>query len=120
MVFPIASLLMPAMNAARSAQERLTRDLAEMQLIEALRMHAAETGKLPGSLDEVTIVPVPNNPATDKPFLYSLDGKTAVLKCPKCKEKITVGPAAQPAEEKPPEPEDASVQTCTNCYGFVA
>ena len=33
-----ASLLLPAIGAARRAQERLTRDLAAMQVIEALRI----------------------------------------------------------------------------------
>ena len=81
-IIPIASLLLPAINACRSAQERLSRNLAAMQVIEALRMHAAETGKFPASLEEVTIVPVPLNPATGKPFDYKFDGETAVLDLP--------------------------------------
>jgi hypothetical protein len=36
-------------------------------------MHAAATGKLPASLAEIEIVPVPLNPATGQPFVYSLD-----------------------------------------------
>ncbi len=87
-IIPIASLVLPAISAARVAQARLARDLAAMQLIEALRMHAAETGQLPASLDDVKVVPVPINPATEKPFVYhtesSTDGRiTAILELPK-------------------------------------
>jgi len=85
-ILPIASLLLPATSAARNAQERLTRELAAMQVIEALRMHAAETGDFPTVLEEVTIVPVPKNPATGQPFVYhtrTVDGRTmAILELP--------------------------------------
>jgi hypothetical protein len=33
-------------------------------------------------LDEIVDVPVPTNPATGKPFVYHLDGTTAVLELP--------------------------------------
>lgn len=82
-VLPIASLLLPAMQAARGAQVRLEREIAALRVIEALRMYAAEHNReLPKSLDEITAVPVPLNPATGKPFVYRLDGKTAVLELP--------------------------------------
>jgi hypothetical protein len=82
-ILPIVSLLMPAMQAARGAQVQLERDVAALRVIEALRMHAAEhEGQLPKTLDEITAVPVPLNPATGKPFVYRLDGKTAVLELP--------------------------------------
>jgi hypothetical protein len=46
-------------------------------------MYAADhDGKLPKSLNEITAVPVPNNPATGKAFQYRLDGATAVLDLP--------------------------------------
>jgi len=81
-VIPVASLLLPAIQACRTAQERLARDMAAMQVIEALRMHAASTGKLPASLADVTIVPIPRNPATDQPFDYKLEGETGILDLP--------------------------------------
>ncbi|MEX2091810.1 MAG: hypothetical protein WD971_03985, partial [Pirellulales bacterium] len=82
-IMPIVSLLMPAMHAARSAEIRLERDLAAMQVIEALRMYAAShAGGLPAQLNEITEVPVPLNPATGQPFSYHLDGATAVLDLP--------------------------------------
>lgn len=82
-VLPIASMLMPAMQAARGAQVRLEREVAALRVIEALRMYAADHNRQwPKSLDEITAVPVPLNPATGKPFVYRLDGKTAVLELP--------------------------------------
>ena len=51
-----------------------------LMVVEALRMHAWENaGRLPASLDEITVVPVPENPATGEPFPYHLDGDTASL-----------------------------------------
>jgi hypothetical protein len=83
-VLPIVSQLLPAVHWARTAQVRLERDIAALRVIEALRMYAAShAGGLPKSLDEVTEVPVPLNPATGKPFVYRLDGRTAILELPK-------------------------------------
>jgi len=74
-ILPVASLLMPAFGAAKRAERRLVRELAGLQVIEALRMHAAANdGRLPNSLDEVRIVPVPNDPFTGEPFGYRLEG----------------------------------------------
>ncbi len=57
--------------------------MAALRVIESLRMYAAEHGGgLPKKLDEITAVPVPPNPATGKPFVYRLDGPTAVLELP--------------------------------------
>jgi hypothetical protein len=82
-VLPIAAQLLPAMQWARTAQVRLEREVAALRIIEALRMYAAEHGGgLPKTLDEITAVPVPPNPATGKPFAYRLDGQTAVLELP--------------------------------------
>ena len=51
-----------------------------LRAIEALRMHAAaHGGQLPDSLDQVTVVPVPLDPGTGKPFEYHRDGATATL-----------------------------------------
>ncbi|MCC7476516.1 MAG: hypothetical protein IT425_14080, partial [Pirellulales bacterium] len=58
-------------------------EIASLRVIEALRMHAANHNRqLPKSLDEITAVPVPLNPATGKSFVYRLDGKTAILELP--------------------------------------
>jgi hypothetical protein len=81
-VIPIASLLLPAVGSALSAQTRLDRDFAALQTLEAIRAHLAETGALPQKLSDITVVPVPLNPATNEPFAYRLvDGK-ATLEVP--------------------------------------
>jgi hypothetical protein len=82
-VLPIATSLLPAIQQARAAQVRLDREIAALTVIEALRMYAAEhDGNLPMSLDKVTRVPLPLNPATGKPFAYHVEGATAVLELP--------------------------------------
>ena len=73
---PIASLFLPAVNAVMQAEIRATRNLAALQTIEAIRMHAAETGKLPSTLADVSVVPIPVNPATGDSFPYSFDAAT--------------------------------------------
>lgn len=79
----MASMLMPALEAVRFAQVRLNWQLNAIQVVEAIRLHAAETGKMPASLAEIKSVPVPENPATDAPYQYRLDGDTAILELPK-------------------------------------
>jgi hypothetical protein len=81
---PIVSILLPSVQAVLRAEVRLMRDLAALAAMEAIRMHAAETGKLPSSLTEITVVPVPMNPATGQPFPYKLDSAsgTATLDAP--------------------------------------
>jgi hypothetical protein len=82
-LLPIVSVLMPAIQNVRAAQVRLERDMAALRVIEALRMHAAEhDGSLPETLNDITSVPVPLNPATSKPFVYKLNGSTAILDLP--------------------------------------
>lgn len=77
-----AQVMLPALESVRSAEVRVMWQLNALQTIEALRMHAAKTGKLPASLDEITAVPLPQNPATGKPYQYRLDGETAILELP--------------------------------------
>jgi hypothetical protein len=82
-VLPLVETMMPAMQAARSAEVRLERDIAALRVIESLRLHAAEhDGRLPASLGDIVKVPVPANPATGKPFAYRLEGTTAILELP--------------------------------------
>jgi hypothetical protein len=76
----IATMLLPAVLKVRVSQNRLERKLAALRVIEALRMHAAaHGGQLPDKLDEVTIVPVPNDPGTGQPFEYQRDSQTATI-----------------------------------------
>jgi hypothetical protein len=78
----LASLLLPGVNAARSAQMRAEWQLKAFEVIEALRMHAAATGRFPESLDEIDVVPVPENPVTRQPYVYHLKDGMAVLELP--------------------------------------
>lgn len=76
---PLASLLLPAVQAVQAAELRLARDMAAIQTIEAIRMHAATAGgRLPQSLEEITAVPVPVNPVTAASFVYSLDATSGI------------------------------------------
>lgn len=82
-IVPIVSWLMPATHAVKTAEMRVARDIAALRVIEALRMHAARNeDRFPHTLEDVTCVPVPDNPATDKAFIYHLRGQTAVLELP--------------------------------------
>jgi hypothetical protein len=75
-----AHLLLPALDRVMQSQVRLERNLAALRVIEALRMHAAaHDGKLPDKLDDVSVVPIPEDPGTGKPFEYSRTGDTATL-----------------------------------------
>ena len=83
-VMRIGSLLLPAVEACRQAEARHMRDFAAFRVIEAIRMHLAKSdGQLPKSLDEISVVAVPRNPATAKPFSYRLENQTAILELPK-------------------------------------
>jgi hypothetical protein len=71
---PIASILLPAVQNVMQAEVRATRNFAVLQAIEAIRMHAAANEcKLPPTLADVTIVPVPVDSASGQPFGYQLD-----------------------------------------------
>jgi hypothetical protein len=76
----VARSLISDLNRFMSRQTALERALAAQRVIEALRIYAAvHDGKLPDKLDDVTEVPIPNDPGTDRPFDYSRDGDTATL-----------------------------------------
>jgi hypothetical protein len=75
-----ARLLLPALNKVMSHQIAVERHLAALRAIEALRMYAAaNAGHLPEKLDDVTEVPIPNDPGTGQPFAYHSDGDKATL-----------------------------------------
>jgi hypothetical protein len=71
---------LPGLGKVKAAQVRVERVLAALRVIEAIRMYAAaHDGKLPNKLDDITEVPLPGDPGTDKPFEYSCDGSSATL-----------------------------------------
>lgn len=72
--------LVPVIIKVIAAQTRIDRKIAALRVIEALRLHAAANGgQLPDRLDQVTVVPVPDDPGTGKPFDFRRDGATATL-----------------------------------------
>jgi hypothetical protein len=76
----LATLFLPAILKVHQAQARTERRLALLRAIEALRMHvAANAGRLPDKLSQVTVVPVPTDPGTGQPFEYRREGQTATL-----------------------------------------
>ncbi len=75
--------LTPALNSVRLAGTRLERQLDAMQCIEAIRLYTnGHEGKLPPSLEAITDVPLPLDPATGKPFLYQVNGNSAAFSAP--------------------------------------
>jgi len=64
-------------------QIRLDRRVAAVRVVEAIRLYAAShDGKLPEELSQITEVPLPEDPATGKPFEYRRDGAASVLSLP--------------------------------------
>src|SRR5262249_14110973 len=81
-LLPLSRLLQPALGKVLNARVRLDRRIAALTTIEAIRLHAAATGQLPASLDELRGAPPPLDPATGKPFAYSRAGDKALLSGP--------------------------------------
>jgi len=67
-------------NRTRLVMNRLDRHIAALQCIEAMRLYAAgHNGKFPKALAEIAEVPIPGDPVTRKPFVYTRTGSKAVL-----------------------------------------
>jgi hypothetical protein len=72
-----------AMEKVYYAYIRVGRRLAGLQAVEAVRLHlAANAGKMPGKLADVTAVPVPDDPLTGKPFEYAATPDGFTLSAP--------------------------------------
>lgn len=79
-VFPVASMLLPAIGGAKLAVARHDRGLEIIRMVEAIRMHAAtHGGRLPSGLDEITDVPVVSDPMWGRPFQVSREGDAVVI-----------------------------------------
>jgi hypothetical protein len=70
--------LVPRVLSARLAQARLEQRIALLRHVEALRLHAAEHGKLPASLADLA-VPLPSDSFSGKPFVYKVAAGIAHL-----------------------------------------
>ncbi len=74
-----AQLLLPAVQAVRTAEARMDHAITMLQTVEAIRMYAARhEGRLPATLDDLP-VPAPVAIFTGKPIQYRLRGDRAVL-----------------------------------------
>jgi hypothetical protein len=93
------------------AVARLDRRFAALRCVEAVRLYAAQKGRLPAALTDVTQVPAPPDPVSDKPFEYKVTANTATLAAP-----LPPGPKPAPGllltyeislrpPEKPSKPE---------------
>jgi hypothetical protein len=71
-----------ALNKVKLAQVRIDRKIAILRCVEAIKLHAAETGKFPATLSDIKTVPVPFDPMVNKPFEYLLKGDTAIVTAP--------------------------------------
>lgn len=78
----IGMLMSPAWAKVHSAQVRIERQFDMLQTIEAIRLHAAETGSWPEKLTDIKHVPVPNDPATGKPYEFTRKGNKIELLAP--------------------------------------
>jgi hypothetical protein len=89
---PVARALLsvvPALERVLQSHIRVRRQVAAVRAVEAVRAHlAASGGNLPRSWDEVTVVPVPDDPLTGKPFAYSLKDGVATITAPHPKGKV--------------------------------
>jgi hypothetical protein len=75
----VFTTLLPAIHASSHANIRFRRQTDLLRAVEALRMYAAEHGRWPETLADVTVVPVPIDPWTERPFLYSVKDGVAIL-----------------------------------------
>ncbi len=67
----LAPVLTPAIAPLNAAMVRGQRQTAVLQLLEAIRIYASETGgRVPVNLDDLTSAPAPMDPVTGKPFFY--------------------------------------------------
>ena len=72
--------LLPHIFKLRQAQGRLEQQIAILRHVEALRLYAAvHDGKLPAKPSDLS-VPLPIDPVTGLPFVYSVNGATAHIR----------------------------------------
>lgn len=72
--------LKPAHDKCRLIGQRLSREIAILKCIEAIRLYASShDSKLPASLADITEIPIPDDPLTGKAFVYKVSGSKATL-----------------------------------------
>jgi len=76
--------VVPAVQKVYMANLRCDRRFNILRAVEAIRLHAAmHDGQLPKSWSDITEVPVPNDPATNKPFEYTVKDNHVTIFAPK-------------------------------------
>jgi hypothetical protein len=79
----VFGMIVPATEKVYHSYARTDRRMAGLRAVEAIRLHAAANdGQLPRLLSDVTLVPVPDDPNTGKPFEYKVKGNTFTLNAP--------------------------------------
>jgi hypothetical protein len=78
-ILPLAGALMPSVTQFGEASERRERYLNMLMALEAVRMQIAHDGRVPASLADVDVVPVPKDRYTDAPFAYTVEQDRAIL-----------------------------------------
>lgn len=74
-----AGMLLPALAAIRTAQQRNEQQIAMLQTVESIRHYAKNNdSKLPADLARLPL-PAPRDPISGKPFEYELDAPKATL-----------------------------------------
>lgn len=82
-IITVFAMTLPAVEKVFEAHARTNRRIAALRVVEAVRLHAAANeGKLPKTLTDVKVVPVPEDPYTLKPFEYAAQDDTFTLSGP--------------------------------------
>lgn len=85
-IFAVMSLLYPAVQKVHFSHARLERRVAHLRALEAVRLQIAfDGGKVPAALADVTVVPIPDDPFTGKPFEYTAKADGFTLTAPRLK-----------------------------------
>jgi hypothetical protein len=78
---PLADQTLMVLQSTRTGLARSDRRIAILRMFEALRIYAAaHDGSLPLSLSDITEVPLPVDPVTNKLFEYHRDGNKATVR----------------------------------------
>jgi hypothetical protein len=72
--FSVMALVYPALAKVYEAQHMTERRIAQLRVLEAIRLDAALHGAVPEKLADIAAVPVPDDPRSGKPFVYEKTG----------------------------------------------
>jgi hypothetical protein len=78
MLWPFGEFL-PAVDKIYESSVRLERRIAALRCLEAVRLYAADHGKLPQALEDIAAVPIPVDPITGRNFQYTAVGDVFTL-----------------------------------------